>query len=79
MSKELTWDDMFDYLIQQENCIVQHQEIRVPNLHYTLGLYKQMIEKHNPEERKINLSCKTLKGSLQRIYQAHKKGKYENI
>lgn len=79
MIDKLTWSEMFNYLIKQKNCTIKHQELNVPDLHYTLGLYKQMIEKHDPDKRANNLNCKMLKGSLKRIYNLHKQNKFKPI
>ncbi len=79
MTNQLTWSEMFNYLIKQENCTIKHQELNVPDLHYTLGLYKQMIERHSQEERGSSLNCNNLKSVLKKMYQAHKQNKFKLI
>jgi len=79
MTNQLTWSEMFNYLIKQKNCSIKHQELSVPDLHYTLGLYKQMIERHSPEERGASLNCNNLKSVLKKMYQAHKQNKFKLI
>ena len=68
MIDKLTWSEMFNCLIKQKNCSIKYQE-----------LYKQMIEKHDPDKRVNNLNCKMLKGSLKRIYNLHKQNKFKPI
>ena len=70
----ITWGEMFSYLEKQENCRVNGQGFFIPDLYVTLSRYKEMIDLHDPDQRAINLHCKSLKGSLRRIYDNHKSG-----
>lgn len=77
MNKKLTWQEMYSYLEQQENCRVNGKGFSVLSLHNTLQKLDSMIKMHKPEDRKSNMYCKSLKGTLERIYWAHKEGNIE--
>lgn len=79
MADELTWNDMFNYLIKQENCIIEGYEIKVLDLHKTLQGFKESIELHEEEKRSQSLYCRSLKNLLNRIYQLHKQNKFKVI
>ena len=77
--KRLTWGEMYNYLIQQPNCIIKDQEITIADMHHTLRKLQKSIELHEPDQRNKSHNCKVLKGILQRIYKAHMENKYANI
>lgn len=79
MIENQSWNIMYKYLIDQENCIIKDKEITVKNLYKTLQLYKEMINQHSDDERGQNLNCIFLKKSLERIYKAHKQNKFKKI
>ena len=76
MIDEISWNTMYQYLIKQDNCIIQDKEMKIPNLYKTLNLYNDMIKQHPPDERSNNQNCKVLKRNLQRIYKLHKQNKF---
>jgi len=75
----LTWTEMYNYLIQQPNCIIKDQELTIPNMHYTLNKLQKSIELHEPDTRNKSHNCKVLKRILERIYKLHMDNKYTNI
>ena len=79
MSNNLTWSEMYNYLIQQENCIVQYKEFKVVNVHETVQNLNEMIMMHEPKERSFNGNCKNLKLLLTKIYELHKQNKFKLI
>ncbi len=74
-----TWDEMYNFLKFQDNCAVFGAGFRVKDLHYTLDKYKGMIGHHNPDDRLKSLYCQSLKGSLERIYNAYKEGNIDPV
>lgn len=79
MEKHLTWNEMYDYLINQENCTIHYKEYKVLNLHRTIRNYNRAIKHYKPEERSANICCKTLKGQLEKMYNLHKQNKFDQI
>ena len=79
MIDEISWNTMYQYLIKQDNCVIQDKEMRIPNLYKTLNLYNEMINQHPADERSNNQNCKVLKRNLERIYKLHKQNKFKHI
>jgi hypothetical protein len=77
--KRLTWAEMYNYLIQQPNCIINDQEITIADMHHTLNKLQKSIELHEIDQRNKSHNCKVLKRILERIYKAHMENKYRNI
>ena len=75
----LTWTEMYNYLIEQSNCIIKDQELTILNMHYTLNKLQKSIELHEPDTRNKSHNCKVLKRILERIYKLHLENKYTNI
>ena len=73
------FNEMIEYLTQQDNCSVHGQGFQVKNLHSTINKYKSMIEHHKPEVRNKSVYCISLKGSLERIYNAYLDGKIDTV
>lgn len=69
-----TWEEMFNYLKAQPNCSVRGKGFQVKDLHYTLNKYESMINLHDPAVRNRSVYCMSLKGSLERIFKAHREG-----
>lgn len=77
--KNIPWDTMVKYLRLQDNCAVFGQGFRVQNLYKSLDKLEAMVNLHKPEDRAKNLYCKSLKGSLERIYNAHINGNIDPV
>jgi hypothetical protein len=75
--KKKTWDEMYDYLVQQDNCRVNGKGFAILNLKEYLGKMNHMINLHDPEIRWKTTYCLSLKGSLERVYNGHKAGNTE--
>lgn len=72
----ITWNEMYNYLIKQENCIVQHEEFKVIDLHKTLQGMNDSIQLYSQNVRMSNKNCLQLKDILHRIYTAHKRNHF---
>lgn len=72
----ITWNEMYNYLIKQENCVVQHEEFKVTDLHKTLQGMNDSIQLYSENVRMSNKNCLQLKGILHRIYIAHKRNHF---
>jgi hypothetical protein len=70
----VTWDEMFTYLSEQENCRVDYNGHIVLDLHKFLDIMADLISCHDPKDRANSIACKSLKGSLHKIYEGHRKG-----
>tara|TARA_R110001632_G_scaffold76073_1_gene172698 strand:- start:5516 stop:5761 length:246 start_codon:yes stop_codon:yes gene_type:complete len=79
MSNLLTFKKMYDYLIKQENCIINGKAFRVLDLHKTIKGFKDSIELYEPEDRGGNANCIRLKYMLEKIYFLHQENKFEII
>lgn len=73
----VAWSEMYNYLIKQENCIVQDKEFKVLDLHKTLYGFNEKIMLHKQENRAANMNCQNLKLLLSRIYKLHKQNKFK--
>ena len=74
-----TWDEMYNYLIQQKNCVITDNEFTVLDMHYTLKELNDSINLYTPESRAKSRNCKSLKSILQRMYESHKQNKFKLI
>ncbi len=70
---------MYEYLISSENCMILDKEFRVEDMHKTLKGLQEKMKLHDLAERPKNISCRTLKGILLRIYNSHKQNKFKLI
>ena len=68
------WNTMIEYLKVQDSCSVHGEYFYVENLSTFIHKMESNIRHFPNEERKINKYCKSLKGSLTKVYEAHKKG-----
>lgn len=72
-----TWDEMYNFLMQQDNCRVNGQGFRVINLHKFLKGLKEKISLHDPKIRHETLYCIILKETLEMVYHAYLDGNTE--
>ena len=69
-----TWDEIFTYLSKQENCSIHGQGFAVLDLHKFLSNSKELISLHKRHLRASNVYCRSLKGTLIKVYIAYDKG-----
>lgn len=74
-----TWNEMINYLKDQENCRVDGKGFFVKDLHKFTEKMDYLISIHEPEKRSRNINCRSLKGSLTRVYEAHKQGNVSSL
>lgn len=67
-----TWSEMITYLEKQPNQKIQHNEVKVNDLHRFVDHMKYLVELHPPESRVKNINCRSLKGSVEKVYKALK-------
>lgn len=72
-----TWDEMYNFLMQQNNCRVNGQGFRVVNLQDFLEKLKVKIELHDPKVRNETKYCIILKETLEMVYNAYLTGNLE--
>ena len=71
---KVTWQEMFNYLKLQDNCSIHGKGFFVNNMNDCLDKLGNLIDQHEPIDRKGNVYCKSIKGSLEKVYYAHKEG-----
>lgn len=79
MKKALTWNEMYEHLVMQENCFIKDKEFKVEDMHKTLKGLEDKVKLHDPAKRSKNISCRTLKGILSRMYNCHQQNKFKLI
>jgi hypothetical protein len=69
-----TWNEMIKYLKAQDNCRVNGKGFYVLDLKKFVSKMEYLIDLHEPQNRSKNITCVSLKGSLTKVYEAHKTG-----
>lgn len=65
-----TFDEMYNYLIMQQNCSIQGSHFTVPDLHLYLKLAHDRVNLIDYSERNTNIMCTTAKRSMKRVFHA---------
>jgi hypothetical protein len=71
--------EMVEYLENQANCEVIAAWFRIPDLHRFIQMSKENLAGIKPEDRAKSKRAQELKNYMKMVYEAHKKGQYEEF
>lgn len=75
----MTTEEKINYILNQPDQPIQHQEITVKSTHTFAKKMKQMIELQENEVSQKNIILVSLKGSVDKVYNAIKFNKSINF